>query len=314
VTTGDPRPRAGWIVMAALACLAAAAAVQFVRDERMPPTAGEDTILYVPSPTAMKRLALGYDDVLADLYWIRAVQWFGGHTLVERARIEHDLLYPLLDITTTLDPHFNMAYRFGAIFLAEGAPRPGNPDLAIALLEKAMRTMPERWHYPYDIAFVHYWWRHDYQAAAQWFEKASRLEGSPEWLPGLAAMTLTEGGNRAASRFLWKRILDEAEQEYMRNTASHRLVQLDVLDELDKLNAAMDQVAATTGERPRTWEPLRRAGWLRRVPPVDPSGTPYAIDERTGRATVSPSSRYFPLPDDTPAEPSAPRGAKPVAP
>jgi TPR repeat protein len=310
---GDERPRARWIVAAAIACLAAAAGVQYERDRRMPPAAHDEAILYVPSADAMKRLALGYDDVLADLYWIRAVQWFGGQTLDERARLERDLLYPLLDITTTLDPHFNMAYRFGAIFLAEGAPKPGNPDLAIALLEKAIRAMPERWHYPYDVAFVHYWWRHDYQAAARWFQKAAALKGAPEWLPGLAAMTLTEGGQRSASRFMWRRILDEAEQEYMRNTASHRLVQLDVLDELDKLNAAIDQVAATTGQRPRTWEPLRRAGWLRRVPPVDPAGEPYVIDERSGRATVSRASRYFPLPDETPSEPRT-RGTTPVAP
>jgi TPR repeat protein len=311
---GDERSRAGWAVVAALACLAAAAGVQYDRDRRTPPATHDEAILYVPSADAVKRLALGYDDVLADLYWIRAVQWFGGHTLAERARLQRDLLYPLLDITTTLDPHFNMAYRFGAIFLAEGAPKPGNPDLAIALLEKAMRAMPERWQYPYDVAFVHYWWRHDYEAAARWFQKASRLKGAPEWLPGLAATTLTQGGQRSASRFLWRRILDEAEQEYMRNTASHRLVQLDVLDELDKLNGAMDHVTATTGERPRTWEPLRRAGWLRRVPPVDPSGEPYVIDERTGRATVSRASRYHPLPDEMPAEPRSPGGAKTVTP
>jgi hypothetical protein len=301
-------------VVAALACLAAAAGVQHERDLRLPTGHHEDTILYVPSAEAMARLALGYDDVLADLYWIRAVQWFGGRSLAERARLEHDLLYPLLDITTTLDPRFNMAYRFGAIFLAEGAPKPGNPDLAIALLEKAMRAMPDRWHYPYDIAFVHYWWRRDFPAASRWFERASQVKGAPEWLPGLAAMTLVQSGHRSASRFMWRRILDEAELEYMRTTASHRLAQLDVLDELDKLNAAIDHVAATTGERPRTWEPLRRVGWLRRVPPVDPAGTPYVIDERTGLATVARSSRYYPLPDEAPAEPAAPRGAIPVTP
>ena len=40
------------------------------------------------------------------------------------------LLYPLLDLTTTLDPHFNIAYRFGAIFLSEpypAGPGPGRP-------------------------------------------------------------------------------------------------------------------------------------------------------------------------------------------
>ena len=30
----------------------------------------------------------------------------------------YPLLYPMLDITTTLDPRFSIAYRFGSIFLA----------------------------------------------------------------------------------------------------------------------------------------------------------------------------------------------------
>src|SRR5436190_6760490 len=226
------RPPIAWVVIAAFLCLGAAAGVEAVHDRAFPSGAYDETLLYVPSGAAVARLGLGYDALLSDIYWIRAVQYFGGRTLAERARLDHDLLYPLLDITTTLDPWFNLAYRYGAIFVAEGAPKPGRPDLAIALLEKAIRAMPERWQYRYDIAFIHYRWRHDFHAASEWFRKASEVPGSPEWLPGLAAITLAQGGNREGSRFLWQRILNEAEQEYMRNTAAHRLAQLDILDEL----------------------------------------------------------------------------------
>ena len=37
------------------------------------------------SPKAVKRLSLGYDGLLADIYWTRAVQYFGGHTSREQA-------------------------------------------------------------------------------------------------------------------------------------------------------------------------------------------------------------------------------------
>ena len=44
-----------------------------------------------------------------------------------------DGLYPLLDITTTLDPRFNIAYRFGAIFLSAKYPEGADsPQLAVA--------------------------------------------------------------------------------------------------------------------------------------------------------------------------------------
>ena len=124
----------------AVVCLAAASAVQYARDQYLTPTAADDGLLYVESPSAVKRLALGYDALLADVYWIRTVQYFGGQKLAERARHKHDLVYPLLDITTTLDPFFNIAYRFGSIFVAEGYPRPpGRPDLAIKLLREGFR-------------------------------------------------------------------------------------------------------------------------------------------------------------------------------
>ena len=70
----------------------------------------------------------------------------------------------LLDLTTTLDPHFNIAYRFGAIFLVHEPPNgPGRADQAIALLEKGSRRNPTRWQYAHDIGFIHYWYTGDYR-------------------------------------------------------------------------------------------------------------------------------------------------------
>jgi hypothetical protein len=256
----------------------------------------------------MSRLALAYDDLLADLYWIRAVQYFGGQTLAERARLEQDLLYPLLDIATTLDPYFNIVYRFGAVFLAEGYPDPpGRPDLAIKLLEKGFAANPARWQYLYDAAFVHYWWLRDFRAASEWFTRASRVPGSPEWMPGLAASTLARGGNREGARFIWKQVYDTAEAPYMRDTARHNLVQLDIMDELDALNLALDRLRASAGGQPvTTWEPLVARGWLRRSPPRDPGGVPYEIDPATGRARLSRNSAFYPLPQDLPSEEGQP--------
>jgi len=298
----DPR-RTGLLWLACI-CLAAAIGLQYARDRYLSAPIGSDNLLYVESPSAMKRLALGYDALLADVYWIRAVQYFGGQRLAERARHKHDLVYPLLDITTTLDPYFNIAYRFGSIFVAEGYPRPpGRPDLAIKLLEKGFAANPTRWQYLYDIAFVHYWWLRDFPGAAAWFKRASEVPGSPEWMPGLAAATLVRGGDRRAARFLWEQILRSSEAGYMRENAKHRLVQLDVMDEIDRLNDALGQVSARIGHPVTSWEELGRRGVLRRVPPVDPAGLPYVLDPLTGRAHLDPKSSLAPLPDDMPNEP-----------
>ena len=76
--------------------------------------------LYIPSAKVVKALSLGYTGLMADLYWTRVVQYFGGkhHQHAE----EYKLLAPLLEITTTLDPHLLVAYEYGAIFLAQRPP------------------------------------------------------------------------------------------------------------------------------------------------------------------------------------------------
>jgi hypothetical protein len=259
------------------------------------PAPGE-AVLYLRSASTVKRLSLSYSAFLADIYWIRTVQYYGGMRLSNAATRRYDLLYPLLDITTTLDPQFNLAYRFGAIFLAEPYPGgAGRTDQAIALLEKGFRLNPRRWHYLQDLGFVHYWWRGDYAAAAYWFEKASKVPGAPMWLTPLAAVTLTQGGDRQRSRWLWQSMRDSAEEPWAQNMATLRLGQLDALDAIDGLTALVRTCAARVGAPPSSWEAMIQAGCLRGVP-VDPTGLPYVLVGPSGVVTVSPDSRLHPLP------------------
>jgi len=175
-----------------------------------------DELLYVRSPEALRRMSLSYHSLLADVYWIRAVQLYGDTKLGRRADRGYDLLYPMLDLTTSLDPYFDVAYQFGALFLAEAPPGgPGRPELAIRLLEKGLRAQPDDWQLHQAIGFVHYWSYQDYGAAAEWFRKGSRLPGAPTWMEPLAAVTLAEGGNRNASRLLWQQILRSASDDWL---------------------------------------------------------------------------------------------------
>ena len=284
------------VAVALAALVASAVAIQVARDRVFGEPRPERGLLYLRSPETVRRLSLSYTALVADLYWVRAVQYYGGTRLSHDANRNYDLLYPLLDITTTLDPAFNIAYRFGAIFLA--APFPGGagrPDLAIALLEKGFRANPRRWHYLYDVGFVHYWELGDFKGAARWFERAADVPGAPWWLRSLAAVTATQGGDRRASRLLWQVQLDNAENDWVRDSAATRLRQLDALDQIDALNDALGQYASRTGATPRRWEDVIRAGLLPRVP-RDPAGVPYIIDPGSGAITVSPDSDLYPLP------------------
>ncbi len=307
MTAGPRTPRLA--VALVVVGLAAAVALQVVRERRYPEIGTPVDELYFNSGDAVGRMALSYKSLLADVYWIRAIQYFAATRLKDRPIDGTDLLYPLLDVTTSLDPNFNIAYRFGAVFLAERrASGLGRPELAIALLDKGFASNPMKWEYLYDKAFIYYWTYLDPKTAAHWFAEAAKVPGSAEWLPGLAAYMLVQGGDRKSSRFLFQQIAQSAEHEYMRKIAELRLMQLDILDGLDMLNAVLDRDAATTGSRAMSWESLVARGALRRVP-TDPEGVPFLIDPATGRAALAPSSKYFPLPE----EPGASRAPAPAA-
>src|SRR5262245_22536782 len=322
-TTLGPRQRRGparssrsypaselrWIAVAAIAIvllMAAAVELQRIRDRRYPVKPIEDEGLYLTSPRAARRLTLAYRAIAADLYWIRALQYFGGTRRmvdagqpVSEDRQRYAQLFPLLDLTTSLDPRFNLAYRFGAIFLAEPPPLgPGRTELAIALLEKGLAERPDHWEYMQDIGFVIYWWRHDYRAAAEWFRRAGEVPGAPVWMKSRAATTLAQGGDRRSSRLMWEAIRDSAEIEWFRHDAERHLAQLQALDDIDALQAIVNRVAVLQGAPVDDWGPVIRAtGW--RGAPVDPAGTPYEID-RNGRVQLSQSSRLWPLPAEPP--------------
>lgn len=305
MTPNRPGPIATTLVLVLL--LATFVVAEVWRDRVYGEPAAGESVLYVRSGEAMRRVALGFSPLLADVYWVRAVQYYGGTKLSKDQKKRYDLLFPLLDITTSLDPQFNIAYRFGSIFLAEAYPGgAGRPDLAIALLEKGYHANPARWHYLQDIGFVYYWWVGDYQKAGEWFTKASEIPGAPWWLKSLAAVTLAQGGDRESSRRLWRAMHDTAENDWVRTNAAHRLAQLDALDAIDQLTAAAGQFKARTGAFPSSWEDLVRARMIRGVP-LDPQGAPFRLDPAAERVTLSPESPLNPLPAGSQAA-RAPRG------
>ena len=270
-----------------------------VRDRAYAASRLETQLLYIPDGEVLGRMALSFDVLLADVYWIRALQHYGGTKRSEDGEKSYELLGPLLDIATTLDPRFNAAYRFGAIFLTEGYPNgPGRPDLAIALLQKGIDVMPDKWQYYMDIGFIYYWWLQDYDSAGAWFEKAADVPGASWWLRSLAANTLAAGGSRASSRLLWQQMLDTADSDWLRTEATRRLTQLQALDDIDELIGAARRFIDLRGRPPRSWDELVDAGLLVAFP-VDPTGRPYVMDFATGTINVSSDSVLHPLPGET---------------
>jgi tetratricopeptide (TPR) repeat protein len=289
---------AAWAVLVAL--FAAVIGLQMLQAREQPlglPAGVSTNLLYVRSPDVLRRTSLSFHALVADIYWIRTVQHYGRTKLSTDEHKQYDILYPLLDLTTSLDPYFDVAYKFGAIFLAEQYPAgAGRPDQAIAILRKGLQAQPDKWQLAQEVGFVYYWWLADYDAAAMWFNRAADMTKAPDWLRPLAAVTLAQGGNRATSRTLWTEIVRNADADWLKSQATFRLNQLDAMDGIDVMERLVQRYRARTGVLPATWTDMIRAGFLGGIP-ADPSGTPLHLDASTGKVSLDRKSSLNPLPD-----------------
>lgn len=288
------RGAAGFAVIVVL--MLASAGILRARDTQTSLSTSSERWLYIRSPRIGRLLAMNFATVAADSYWLRTIQHFGGDRLSHRRDSPFELLYPLLDLTTSLDPKFSAAYRFGAFFLSEPPPGgPGRTDLAIRLLEKGLRASPGRWQYAHDIGFVNLW-RGESNQAAFWFRRAGAMPGAPIWLGPLAATTMMTGGDRNAARAWLTEMRRTATEEWVRKIADRRLTQLVALDDIDQLQALVPAFQAKMHRDPTGWSDFQAAGILRGFP-TDPSGAPYVYFPASGRVRLHPQSTLGPLPE-----------------
>ena len=265
-----------------------------------------EEVLYFSSPKLVKRLSLGYEGLLADIYWTRAVQYFGSRH-VTRAAPDYKLLAPLLEITTALDPKLIVAYQFGANFLPQRPPEgAGVPDRAIALVEYGIRNNPDNWKLYYELGFVYYLELKDYAKAAEAFERGTKVPNAHPFLRVLAAQMAQHAGEVQTARMLWEAAYASTQEELFRKNAIAHLRALKVDEDVTELEKSLAAYREKTGHSPASFYELIAAGLLRGLP-VDPDGNPYLL-QADGRIELR-------KPEDFPfVEKGLPPGSKPELP
>ncbi len=174
-------------IAAVVAFVAAVAGTGFIHS-RIPPTTRADRgEAFVPDPGLVERITLGFDAVVADYYWLVAVQAIGGEQVIDAELGTH--LGKLIDVVTTLDPWVDHPYRFAAVWLTESEE---NVRDANRLLERGIAHHPDEWRNRFYLGFNLFYYLMEYERAAEQLHEASRLEGSPPYLPRLVARLRSE--------------------------------------------------------------------------------------------------------------------------
>ncbi|MGD1081003.1 MAG: tetratricopeptide repeat protein [Candidatus Sulfotelmatobacter sp.] len=264
------------IVAAGCLAVSMSASILLLRhiDEIRPPATTEDA-LYINSPKMVKRASLGFDGMMACIYWTRAVQYF-GHRHVYRTHTYNELA-PLLEITTALDPQLFPAYQFGASFLAPSPPNgAGEPDRAIQLMEYGIQHNPDNWHLYYDLGFVYYTELKDYKQASLAFVRGSEVPNAHPLLKVLAARMAEHGGDLATARLLWSAAYDSSHDPDIRQNAVEHLRAIQVDEDVTDLQSAVTRFGERAGRLPTSMAELVAAEHLPGIP-VDPDGHPYKL-------------------------------------
>ena len=264
--------------IAAAACLviSLAASVLLLRhiDEIRPAAAIEDA-LYINSPAIVKRASLGFNGLMACIYWTRTVQYF-GHRHHDQAQSYHELA-PLLEITTALDPNLLPAYQFGASFLSPKPPNgAGEPERAIQLMQYGIEHNPDNWRLYYDLGFVYYTELKDYKKAGEIFAQGSKVPNAHSFMKVMAAQMEEHAGDFATARMLWTATYQSSAQTDIRQNALEHLRCLRVDEDITNLQAAVTRFGARTGRLPSTLAELANAEKIPGIP-VDPDGNPYVM-------------------------------------
>ncbi len=247
--------------------MASAVGLQALREKTGALAEGGDTVLYVRSPEALRRLALSYDSLLrgrlldsrrAALRRHQAVD--GGpdnlRPAVSAARPD-DVARPAVRPSPTTSVALFLA---GAAARRTGPPGPGHRAAREGLQGQAGQLGVHAGDRVRALLVV----RGLSQGRAEWFQRASEMPGAPVWMQPLAAVTLAEGGSREGSRLLWQQIAKGAEDDWFRAEAARRLAQLDASTSLTSSRQLAGAYEAGSGTPPAGWAALVRGGYAAR--------------------------------------------------
>lgn len=264
------------VVAAAIFALSLAGSIVVLRaTDQIRSGATLQDALYIRSPKLLKRMSLGYSGLVADIYWTRAVQYFGYQH--HEGSGDYRLLAPLLEITTQLDPKLLPPYQFGSNFLAPKPPNgAGLPEKALELANYGIEHNPDQWRLYYNLGFLYYTEFKDYRRAADAFARGASLPVHYEFMPMLAARMAQHAGEFETARMLWTTTFQTTQDKQIQRNAIDHLQALRVDEDVTELEKLVSTYHDRTGRWPMSIGELIRAGYIGGVP-IDPTGRPYKV-------------------------------------
>ena len=223
-------------------------------------------LIYLPSPATARAMSFGFQQLVADWYWVRGLQYF-----VEPAQeLNHYRnLGDFLEVVVGVDPDFHYAYKFAGVSIPfdTGRYRFANTDRAISFLERGVAKWPDDWQMRFYLGFYLLNFRDDPAGAAEQFSTAAPIPGAPTYLKGFAAKLLTLSGDVERGRLFTEQMLAVTDDPDEKARLQQRLREIEAEGALRKVEAAARQFHDRQGRWPVGLGELASLGPLPRLPP-----------------------------------------------
>ncbi len=269
-----------FILLCAIFCVAILAGavytLQLTHDKNYRSSSIIEDLKYLPSGTFLKGAALSFDEILADLLWIKTIGYFGEHAQTDQ---DFQWLAHILDVTTTLDPYFQDPYEFGGVVLANEVD---DLDKSTELMKKGMANVPKHhkryWYLPFFTAFNFMYHKNDYQAAADYLKIAASFPQSPSYLPLLVSRLYANTNDPGLAIPFLQEMINRASTPEVEKKLVKRIKEIQVKQHIQFLEKAVDIFKGQTGGYPGNLEELVLKNIINTLP-EEPFGGRYFISK-----------------------------------
>jgi hypothetical protein len=137
----------------------------------------ENDLIVLPPTNIAKMFSLGYDQLIADFYWLGFIQYIGDF----KARTQDNCKYAYnyLDLISTLDPKFAQPYWFAAFIVGAEMKEPSKAD---ELINRGIQANKDMWEMPYIAGINQYLYNDNDINAAHYYRLAATYPGAPKFL------------------------------------------------------------------------------------------------------------------------------------
>jgi len=257
-----------------LSCALVASATALVHASMSTPSSASSGRIGVPTPERARALSFGFEPVIADYYWIQALQVVGDP---ERPARRNQTVSALIDLVTGLDPWVDHPYRFAALWLTETEDEVRHAN---RLLEKGIAYHPLDWRNRFYLGYNLFFYLEDNARAADALESALASPGAPDYLGSFVTRLRASGDSLDTAVLFLQQLIAQTEDEYA------KAEYLNVLDEIETERRARMLDRARAEFQRRNGRDIAAPGELWTGPQRVLTGAPAAHPQIAGQRWV----------------------------